>query len=95
MTYLEFRRNIGKAGLTINQFAELIKMNPISISNYGKRGYVPNHLAVIACLLGEMAEFHIDFKSALESIEIHERKPTRTIHTLKKNESDNLMKEHN
>jgi len=75
MTYLEFRRNIGKAGLTINQFAELVKMNPISISNYGKRGYVPNHLAVIACLLGEMADCHLDYRRALNSIEIQQKKP--------------------
>jgi hypothetical protein len=93
MTYQEFRRNIGKAGLTISQFAELVKMNPISISNYGKRGFVPNHLAVIACLLGAMADSHLDYKSALSGIEIQQKKPRGM--SLNINKDNTLDKERN
>jgi hypothetical protein len=75
MTYDEFQRQIGKAGLNIRQFAELVKMNRISVSNYGKKGQVPSHLAVIAVLLGEMAERQIDFRGALSKIDITPKKP--------------------
>lgn len=75
MTYDEFQRHIGKAGLTISQFAELIKMNRVSLSNYGKKGEVPSHLAVIAALLGEMAEHHIEFHEVLSRINISSKKP--------------------
>jgi hypothetical protein len=78
MTYDEFQRHLGKAGLKINQFADLVKMNRISISNYGKKGAVPSHLAVIAALLGEMAERNIDFREILLSIDIAPKKPRGT-----------------
>lgn len=74
MTYEEFQRQIGKAGLNIRQFAEFLKMNPISLSNYSKKGVVPSHLAVIAALLGEMAERKIDYKGVLMKIDIPPKK---------------------
>ena len=75
MTYDEFQRHIGKAGLKIHQFAYLVKMNPISISNYGKKGEVPSHLAVIAALMGEMADRNIDYRNVLSRIDIVPKKP--------------------
>jgi len=75
MNYDEFQRQLGKAGLTIREFAALIKMNRNSVTNYAKSGEVPSHLAVIAALLGEMAERKIDFRAALSKIEIEPKKP--------------------
>ncbi len=75
MTYDEFQRHLGKAGLNVRQFAAMVKMNRISLSNYGKKGEVPSHLAVIAALLGEMADRGIDFKATLDRIEIVPKKP--------------------
>jgi hypothetical protein len=75
MTYEEFRRQLGKAGLTAKEFAELVKLNSNSITNYAKSGEVPSHLAVIAALLGEMAERKIDFRDVLSRIEIEPNKP--------------------
>lgn len=75
MTYDEFSRQIGKAGLSIKEFADLIKMNRGSLSNCAKKGEVPSHIAVIAALLGEMAERHIDFVEVLSKIEIKRKKP--------------------
>ena len=75
MTYEEFLRQIGKAGLNLRQFAELVKMNRVSLSNNKKRGVVPSHLAVIAALLGEMADNHIDFRAVLTKIDISPKKP--------------------
>jgi len=75
MTYAEFQRQIGKAGLTIREFADLVKMHRNSVTNYAKFGEVPSHLAVIAALLGAMAEQKVDFRSILDNIEIEPKKP--------------------
>lgn len=75
MTYQEFQRHIGKAGLTLSEFAELIRMNRVSISNLSKKGEVPSHLAIIACLLGEMGECKIEFRPLIAGIGLEPKKP--------------------
>jgi len=74
MTYDEFRRQLGKAGVTAREFAELVALNPNSITNYARQGGVPSHLAVIVALMGEMAEHKIDFRPVLAGIEISQKK---------------------
>ena len=73
MEYDEFVRNVGKAGLTIKAFAELLGMNRVSISNMSQKGEVPMHLAVIAALMGEMADKGVDYRSVLARIKIERR----------------------
>ncbi|MBI2383946.1 MAG: XRE family transcriptional regulator [Gammaproteobacteria bacterium] len=75
MTYEEFQRHVGKAGLTIKGFAEIVKMNRVSLSNYARQGAVPGHLAVIAVLMGEMAEKRIDFRPVLARLDIVPKRP--------------------
>lgn len=75
MTYLEFKRQLGKAGVNVRQFAGLIKLNPNSITNYAKQGEVPSHLAVIVTLMGEMAEQGLDFRASLSRIDIEPNRP--------------------
>ncbi|MBI1889427.1 MAG: XRE family transcriptional regulator [Burkholderiales bacterium] len=75
MTYEEFRRQLGKAGLTIKAFADLIKQTPNSITNYSTQGEVPPHLAIVAALMGDMAEAGLDFRATLSRIEFEASKP--------------------
>lgn len=75
MSYEEFRRQLGKAGLTVKGFAELIKQTPNSITNYAAQGEVPPHLAIIAALMGDMAESGQDFRATLARIEFEASKP--------------------
>lgn len=75
MTYAEFKRQLGKAALTTKEFAELIKHNGNSITNCSKIGEVPALLAIIAALMGEMADNHVNFKSVLSNIEFEPNKP--------------------
>ncbi len=75
MTYDEFQRQLGKAGVTAREFAELVRMNRVSLSNYAKKGEVPSHLAIIAVLIAEMAEKKMDYRSVLKGIEIAPKKP--------------------
>lgn len=75
MNYDEFQRQLGKAGLNNREFAELLKMNRNSITNYAKAGVVPAHLAVIAALLGAMADSKVEFRQVLENLDIDQKKP--------------------
>ncbi|MCL1886724.1 MAG: XRE family transcriptional regulator [Betaproteobacteria bacterium] len=75
MTYDEFRRQLGKAGLTVKGFALLIKQTPNSITNYATHGEVPPHLAIIAALMGDMAEAGLDFRTTLARIQYEASKP--------------------
>jgi 23S rRNA maturation-related 3'-5' exoribonuclease YhaM len=75
MTYEEFRRQLGKAGITAREFGEVLKLHPKSITNYSKQGEVPTHLAVIVSLMGEMAEHGVDYRSVLARIQIEPNKP--------------------
>lgn len=75
MIYDEFQRHVHKAGLTLKAFADLVRMNRISLSNLAKKGEVPTHLAVIAALLGEMKDKGIDYGDVLSRIDISPKKP--------------------
>ena len=77
MTYDEFRRQLGKAGLTVKGFAGLINQSPNSISNYASQGQVPAHFAIIAALMGDMAESGQDFRATLARIRYENNKPRR------------------
>lgn len=74
MTYSEFKRQLGKSGLSIKAFAELIKQNPVSITNHASKGEVPSHLAIIVTLMGEMAENGLDIRNALSRVKFEAAK---------------------
>jgi len=75
MDYDEFRRHIGKAGLQMKEFATLIHMTPTALSSYRKKSEVPTHLAIIAVLLGELADNQIDYRPSLAKISLSPKKP--------------------
>lgn len=75
MEYSEFKRHIGKAGISIGRFAELIGRHPASVINYGRSGEVPAHLAALAVLMGCMAEAGLDFVAPLERLCLVRGKP--------------------
>jgi len=75
MDYQEFRRHLGKAGLTVNEYSALIDVRPSSISNYAKKVEVPRVHAVIAVMLGEAADRSVNFREVLArfGLPIHPR----------------------
>lgn len=74
MTYDEFRRHVYKAGLSVKDFANLLRLRASSVTNYARDGKVPDHLAIIAVLLGEMEERGIDFKTIMERIDVEPKR---------------------
>ena len=68
MPYEEFQRLVGKAGLSIKEFAALLDMKPNSITNYSKQGVVPTHIAVIVALISTMKDEGLDFYPIFEKV---------------------------
>ena len=75
MTYDEFIQELGKAGLTVRGFAELLAMRPNSVSNNASRGEVPSHIAVIASLLAEMQLHRVPYRPVIDRLDLCKKKP--------------------
>lgn len=73
MPYTEFQRLIGKAGLSIKEFAALLDIKPNSITNYSKQGVVPTHIAVIVALISTMKDEGLDFYPIFEKIKSYSK----------------------
>lgn len=71
MDYKEFKRHIGKAGLNTRSFAKLMGMSPTSVTNYANSESIPNHLAIVALLMGELGDNHIDFQTKIEHLDLN------------------------
>ena len=78
MNYYELIRNIRKAGLSVKEFAILLKANPNSITNLKKKESVPKNLGIIAVLLGEMVDKGLDYKHLFEKLNLNEQKRRRS-----------------
>ncbi|HGL3663086.1 TPA: helix-turn-helix domain-containing protein [Acinetobacter baumannii] len=75
MTYSDFISELRKAKISVREFADLIGMNPNSISNYARSGEVPTHLAVIIVLIAEMVRKNIDYQILIENLKLSPKKP--------------------
>lgn len=68
MPYIEFLAELERAGLNVRNFADLIGMNPNSITNYAGRREVPQHIALVAVLVAEMAASGLDYRNAIAKV---------------------------
>ena len=75
MTYDDFLGELNKAGLSVKCFADLLGMQPNSVSNNRRRGEVPIHLALIASLIAEMSACHIDYEPVMSRVHPVKKRP--------------------
>lgn len=74
MDYRRFRALLVEAGITNKEFAEAVGINVKTVSNYSKTE-VPNSFAVIASCIYYMQKNGIDYKEALEHVDLKDRLP--------------------
>ena len=74
MRYQQFASELGKAGLNVRAFADLVGMNRNSVSNYAS-GDVPSHLAIIATLIAEMNVRGIDYRGIIKQLNLPSKLP--------------------
>ena len=75
MRYADFLEELRKAGLSVRAFAELIGMNPNSISNYARTREIPTHLALIAVLVVGISEVGGDYRRIMSRVERVRKQP--------------------
>lgn len=68
MPYAEFLAELERAGLSVRSFAKLIGMNPNSVTNYAGRRELPQHIALLAVLVAEMATCGLDYRTAIAKV---------------------------
>jgi len=65
MTYKEFQIALLELDLNIKDFAQILGMNPNSITNYKLKGYMPLQLSIIINLMLEMKKNDINYEDII------------------------------
>ncbi len=65
MTYKEFQIALLELDLNIKDFAQILGMNPNSITNYKLKGYMPLQLSIIINLILEMKKNDINYEDII------------------------------
>ena len=74
MSYDDFISELGKAGLSVRDFAALLGMRANSVSNYSQRGEVSSHLGIIAALIAELRLNGISHKPVFDRVDVNKKK---------------------
>jgi transcriptional regulator with XRE-family HTH domain len=75
MPYSDFLAELQKAGLSVRAFAELIGMNPNSLSNYARCGELPTHISLIAVLVVGISEMGGDYRQIMSKVPLTPKRP--------------------
>lgn len=70
MTFIDFKKLLLDAEITLPKFASLIKVSDKNIQAYKKKGEVPNNLAVIAKSFAVMHGSGIDYSSHIKELNL-------------------------
>lgn len=63
MTFIDFKKTLLDAEISLPKFSKLIKVSEKNIQGYKKKGEVPNTIAVIATCFASMHKEGIDYHS--------------------------------
>jgi hypothetical protein len=70
MTFIEFKKTLLDAEITLPKFCKLIKVSDKNIQSYKKKGDVPNTIAVIVTCFAKMNHENIDYRSTIEQLQL-------------------------
>ncbi|WP_051305599.1 hypothetical protein [Desulfogranum mediterraneum] len=76
MTFIEFKKMLLDAEITLPKFCKLIKVSDKNIQSYKKKGSVPNAIAVIATCFARLHQEQIDYRLLVEELKL--KKQTKT-----------------
>ena len=68
MTFIDFKKLLLDAEITLPKFSKLIKVSEKNIQAYKKKGEVPNTIAVIAKSIAIMHQQQIDYRKEIEDL---------------------------
>jgi hypothetical protein len=73
MTFIDFKKLLLDAELTIPKFTELIKVSEKNIQAYKKKKEVPNTIATIAACFATMNQNDMDFKKLINELNLEKK----------------------
>lgn len=73
MTFIEFKKLLLDAELTIPKFTALIKVSEKNIQSYKKKEEVPNAIAACAACFAKMNQEGFDFRTLINDLELQKK----------------------
>ena len=70
MTFIDFKKQLLDADITLPKFSKLIKVSEKNIQAYKKKGEVPNTIAVIVTCFANMNLRGIDYRSIIDTLSL-------------------------
>lgn len=70
MTFVEFKKTLLDAEISLPKFSRLIKVSEKNIQSYKKKGEVPNTIAVIAKCFAEFQRLGVDYRTMVDALEL-------------------------
>lgn len=70
MTFIEFKKHLLDADISLPKFSKLIKVSEKNLQSYKKKDSVPNPIAVIVVCFVEMKKAGLDYKSIINSLDL-------------------------
>jgi len=86
MTFIEFKKLLLDAELTIPKFTALIKVSEKNIQSYKKKEEVPNAIAAIAACFAKMNQDGVDFRTLMNGLELQKKEKKGAGFSCKKKE---------
>lgn len=76
MKFIEFKKTLLDAEITLPKFCKLIKVSDKNLQSYKKKGDIPNTIAVIVTCFAAMHAQGMDYREIVEQLQL--KKQTKT-----------------
>jgi len=70
MTFIEFKKLLLDAEISLPKFSKLIKVSEKNLQSYKKKEEVPNAIAVIAKCFAQMNTAGVDYRSLIDTLNL-------------------------
>ncbi|WP_294951065.1 hypothetical protein [Sulfurovum sp.] len=70
MTFIEFKKKLLDAEISLPKFSKLIQVSEKNLQSYKKKGEVPNAIAVAVTCFAHMQNEGIDYRKIIENLEL-------------------------
>lgn len=70
MTFIDFKKLLLDAEITLPKFAKMIQVSDKNIQSYKQKGEVPNALAAVAKCIAVMHQNGIDYRTSIDELHL-------------------------
>ncbi len=70
MTFIDFKKSLLDAEISLPKFSALVKVSEKNIQSYKKKGEVPNPIAVAVTCFAKMHEIGVEYRLIIENLKL-------------------------